>query len=513
MSRMSLRMHYVVANLNPLLMKKVIGFICLLIIVQGCNNQKTKTTSVKPDSLRQSGEFTIYDNGLIYSEFTMAKLGHVVDSLNLHFETCDPKNYRSLQQGYAAFVSIEKNLDSVRDAIQHNMKLADFLNMFKDAKIQNNLFVVKEQDYSTGEICYTSAGDTYEYICVPAKAENENTKGWILGDSEDRIEAFYLYNLESVSMPEEYARLIQYVDCMIDTTATIFPEQEKPDSTSWTFAPGSKVKEFYNLAMNFEPEPKEPVVDINDSLIADIYAKYDRNLKNWNERRIAALDKKMKSAKNIQLLNAAIAESIEKQNGFLVDFYAERYVSAAKALEVMRSYRVIGFCGADMGPRNHARDICRLAAENYKWNIFLRAHLDILNDNFERASDGNYAKSSRETYIKELEQLKINTIYLLIGTCLKSRDVHENHYQASTRRTGRAIAESENRIAAEDLLLKMVRDTCLDLYNRIEMAEMFKSYNNQLRDDKLYQLNVARLKEAIRTFPDETEGRYVRLPN
>jgi hypothetical protein len=37
----------------------------------------------------QDGEFMIYPNGLIYSEQTMTKLSHIVDSLNLKFKTCD----------------------------------------------------------------------------------------------------------------------------------------------------------------------------------------------------------------------------------------------------------------------------------------------------------------------------------------------------------------------------------------------------------------------------------------
>jgi len=37
----------------------------------------------------QNGEFEIHPNGYIYSESTMDKLAHIVDSLNLKYKTCD----------------------------------------------------------------------------------------------------------------------------------------------------------------------------------------------------------------------------------------------------------------------------------------------------------------------------------------------------------------------------------------------------------------------------------------
>ena len=36
----------------------------------------------------QVGEFKVYPNGLIYSEQTMGKLSHIVDSLNLKYKNC-----------------------------------------------------------------------------------------------------------------------------------------------------------------------------------------------------------------------------------------------------------------------------------------------------------------------------------------------------------------------------------------------------------------------------------------
>lgn len=90
-----------------------------------------------------------------------------------------------------------------------------------------------------------------------------------------------------------------------------------------------------------------------------------------------------------------------------VDFeeYVSCYKSPKVALELKRSRIVVGGCSQDMSPRVHAMNIALLSAETINWEIFLRSHLDIMNDNFERMSDGSYAWAGRKTYIKELEVL------------------------------------------------------------------------------------------------------------
>ena len=97
-------------------------------------------------------------------------------------------------------------------------------------------------------------------------------------------------------------------------------------------------------------------------------------------------------------------------------------------LEKMRSTRVIGSCSMDNSPRDQAVNIVLLSAETVNWGVFLKSHLDIMNDRFDRMSDGSYAWGQRETYIKELEELDINVIDLLIGISLRVENSAQNHY-------------------------------------------------------------------------------------
>jgi hypothetical protein len=201
-------------------------------------------------------------------------------------------------------------------------------------------------------------------------------------------------------------------------------------------------------------------------------------------------------------------EVIDEQAGWWFPEFGERYLTGSKLLEYKRSYRVHGFCSMDTGPRDQAASICILAAECRQWDIFLRAHLDILNDNFSRSSDAVHAWRARGTYLKEIEELDINSVDLLVGTLLNARDVSTNHYQASTSRVGRAMTESKNKTEFEDLVLQMICDDRLDLYNRMEMATTLFTYNRYASDEDTYRNNLERIREAVEKLPDGMGERF-----
>jgi len=489
-------------------MKYFLSGVLSLLLVQCTAQYDSTTTPIN----RENDEFPIYDNGLIYSEITMSKLGKVVDSLNIRFKRCEPKTYRSLEQGFGTYLLVTKNLKRARKAIAQNITLEDFIKRFRIDEVKPDQWVVKERtEYEVKKILYESHGDDPKYIYVPDGPQNDKQEGWVFEDHGDEMEVFYLHKLNSNIIPVEYARLIQYVDCLIDTTSTIFTNEERPDSLTYRLAPKSKVRKFIDLAMDFDAEPKTPEIDRNDPRMEQVLKQYDVDVENWDMGRIAVLDKKMQAPDNVTLLNEAVRESITNQNGFFIDYYAQRYLPGSIALELKRSFRVHGFCSADTGPRDHAKAICLLAAENYQWDIFLRAHLDILNDNFLRSSDGVYAWGARETYIKELEDLKINAVDLLIGTILSSKDLNENHYRADRYRTGRALTESKFKGEAVNLLLRMIQDEQLDLYNRMEMGFALLFYTRHLKSQDAYRSNLERIKMAIETLPKGIRLGYANL--
>lgn len=172
-----------------------------------------------------------------------------------------------------------------------------------------------------------------------------------------------------------------------------------------------------------------------------------------------------------------------------------------KLLEEMRSIHVVGGCSMDSRPREHAMNIALLSAETTNWEVFLKSHLDIMNDRFDRMSDGSYAKAQRKTYIKELEELDINVNDLLIGISLRIENPAINHYYGNIGRLGRAISESKNKLDFESQILSMIEDNELDDYNRIISYFLFISYNNYLDNKEEHKRNIEKVKSSITKLP------------
>jgi hypothetical protein len=181
--------------------------------------------------------------------------------------------------------------------------------------------------------------------------------------------------------------------------------------------------------------------------------------------------------------------------------YVARYVSAAEALELKRNRRVIGGCSMDNSPRIHAQNIAILSAETTKWEIFLRSHFDIMNDRFDRVSDGSWAYKDRQTYIRELEVLDINVPDLILGISLRVENPVENHYFGSIRRIGRALSETSANDLVETRMLDMIADYELDDFNRVLMYFLFDNYNYNLKDEIRKTANLEKLKKRFPKCP------------
>jgi hypothetical protein len=160
----------------------------------------------------------------------------------------------------------------------------------------------------------------------------------------------------------------------------------------------------------------------------------------------------------------------------------------------------MGSCSQDSRPREHARDIAILAAQAHSWDIFLRAHLDIMNDRFERATDGSYAWEARKTYLKELEELNLNIVDLMLGLTLRAQNVAGNHYYGTIWRMGWALTESKEKALFEEKAMAMMKDNSLDEFNRGLIFLLYKTYINYL-DEKESAQKRKSLKETISSFP------------
>lgn len=172
-----------------------------------------------------------------------------------------------------------------------------------------------------------------------------------------------------------------------------------------------------------------------------------------------------------------------------------------KLLDEMRSTRVVGGCSMDQSPRIHAMNIALLSAETTNWEVFLKSHLDIMNDRFDRMSDGSYAQAQRHTYIKELEDLDINVPELILGISLRIENPSRNHYYGNIGRLGRAISESKQKEEFEKEMLATMSDTALDDYNRVISYFLYRSYLSYVYMGKANKERNQKLKTAMAGLP------------
>jgi len=381
-------------------------------------------------------EFTQYKNGLIYSEGAMAKLGKVVDSLNLKYKTCDlSKVFYSQMQTKGYIIHLDSgNVAQAKKDIDQNISFENFISKYPNAKIEKDILFVKskQKDYQKKDIIeveeinfeggYGSSiqeGYTNQNYNKPTK----NT--WIYqyyksgNSSEESVLAFYFpENFTSIPMDLKYNKQIIYSDCLIDTSST-----------------------------KFKNTLKEPTIDLPA---------------NWQK-----LTKKKKG----------------------------------QLLEKMRGYQAYGRCSQDSGPRIQAMNMALLSADINNWEVFLKSHLDIMNDRFQRIIDGSYAQQERKTYIRELEELNINVPDLILGTAFRIKNPVNNHYFGSIGRLGRAISESKDKELFLSRLLSMIEDDSLDDYNRSVAFFFYLNCNHYTKDEKEKKMNSIKLKDSVKKLP------------
>lgn len=463
-------------------------------------------------SFAQHSEFKLSENGLIYSNATMDKLKHIVDSLNLKFKVCDlSKDFVSQPQAKAHYFVLEGEKAKAAFAdMRVGLPFDMFLARYPTAVVDHELLIIKYgtvnyKDQSPLTAFSNVNGRGYYSITLPK--DSAATLGSLRGKwvtqyykyGEGIVEGFYfIENFAQKPIPEKYARWIQYVDCLVDTTGQIYTENASKTGRTFRYKLHPKGNALHDYISDVTQRPRW-----KEDMTEKEREAFTKAADTWDALRITRVDSLHKTSERFnELLAEAIEEAkqIGNENDYLEE-YIERYHSPELALQLKRDRIVVGGCSMDESPRYHALNIARLSAATVKWEIFLRAHLDIMNDHFQRVSDGSWAWAGRKTYIKELEALDINVPDLMMGTLFRLGNANENHYLGSVGRMGRSLSESANRLEMEVRMLEMISDISLDDYNRALAYYLFKSYNYYLPDQAVQARNSVALDAAVKTLP------------
>lgn len=384
-------------------------------------------------SQAQSSEFNV-DSGYIYSQHAISHLRKISDSLNLKYRLCNTKSvYTSVSQTKVRALSFwGKNSKLIKKAIESGEAFEKIHKRFPKSTYSEQCLALltnsQKEGYNISTVVINSSDISIDLTIPLEEWNNKNNRpGSVFFDfekegqfTEGYIQAIQLIDsFSSGEIPFRYAKMIQYVDCMVDTT-----------------------------------EPK---------MLNPTESYYSGDLEN--------LDTLSQAAKEI-LLNQ------------------------------LRRTQVVGNCSMDPSPRIHAKNIAIVSAESGNWRVFLKAHLDILNDKFERVSDGSYAHKERKTYIKELEALNLDLPALMTGIIIRINDPSPEHYYGSPARIGRAISESKDSLLFESLLESVIADSGLDDFNRLLHAlcfDYYQYYKASERSKKRFQAALTQLPPYLST--------------
>ncbi|MBK7243511.1 MAG: hypothetical protein IPH98_06565 [Saprospiraceae bacterium] len=192
----------------------------------------------------QNGEFKVYPNGLIYSEQTMDKLSHIVDSLNLKYKTCNFNTvFYSKSQTIGHIVKVDiGNIKDAKKDMENQISLDDFLKKYPQATVERNVLIIKSKykNYEQQDVVEFEEFDLKSDYGFSITSENVSlyqkdfSNKWLWEYSEktnysdESLAAIYFStNFSSFSIPQKYSQMIGYSDCLIDTTTTKFKDNLK----------------------------------------------------------------------------------------------------------------------------------------------------------------------------------------------------------------------------------------------------------------------------------------------
>jgi len=456
------------------------------------------------------------DPGLLYSKQAMERLKKEIEAKNKNFDaTISHKPYLPLPQGTAYYLAVEgAKVARIKKLIDEKANWREVVALLDAQEKADTVYFIKyKSDKQVRFYPVDFEGDRYTPITTENVADytQDLTGSWVYsyGEktnySEESIVAMFVQSElkpQPLSLPA--TTCIRYTDHLVDTNTTIFTGRVTREITS-NYANNPTIDKLITLAHDFpgEPEWKENKSD-------SYYKKYLQDYEKWQEARRRNVDEKLSKTTEFKTLLQKGYEEVRSSDSvhhFAMDefeSYVEKYISPSASLALKRKRLVVGGCSMDTGPIIHAINIARLAGETCCMEIFLRSHLNILNDRFSRVSDGSYAEPGRETYGRELEFLGTRLEWLIPGTLLTSRNLADNHYRGDVNRAGRAMAELEGRKMIYKNIEGLIRDNSLDLYNRLILVFLAESYNHSLFANKQTEEaknNLKVLQDLVTSFP------------
>lgn len=489
-----------------------------------------------------------YNNGLIYRDSTIKKLHEIVDSLNFQFGKIQKESsFMSVPYAQAQYVKIDaQTVENRKEIFTDEISFENFIKKYPVIAINKNAWIYKEIDVKEHHKAdfkeFVSRSwhgyPTDKWALIDTGNWLVHREGWVYTLFKNyealEVEASYVSSpFVQKKIPQKYAKMIQYADFLVGDKPENFSDNKTKKGADWNgmsvFTDINNVKsnkpklfDFLNFVGNF---PNRPTRDscyktkFGDEIYEDGWTRskkreacnfdYHHRLENWDSLRIEYIRKTLsKTNKFKESLNEAVDETIGTQiSNPTIEFYIAEFKSKQLALQLsLNRADESGFDNFSTGYCDHAKQILQLAAETANWSIFIDKHLYVLNDNFEPECSHVNKGEFKRTYLRELEEIGVNVIDLLLGSSLRTSNPAKNHPYLNARTVSRALSEIKNKDEAENKLLSMIQDQELDDFNRMIVCLLFKNYNCLLKDSQRQEANQQKYFKALSMLSGGTLG-------
>jgi len=322
------------------------------------------------------------------------------------------------------------------------------------------------------------------------------------------ISGFYLnakFKVEEI--PHQYADWVNYNDILIEPEKPIFLSK----STSQIERLKFKTDVFDTLNNYFNTHTNKPkyVYGSDDKLSLQKMKKWDSQHKKFADslyRNDAKFRKILDSALLYADSHSVSNEGLEKLA--LVIF--PKQIS----LNLLRQQEMIGTCSYDDRPLYQLKNIAFLSGETSNWSLYIKATLNVLNDNVSRVANSNIASESRKTFVEDLARLNVDINKLLIGSNLRVADTSKTHYFSDGSKIAQAYANLDKgkQKEFEQIVEDIIKNPAVDSFNKLHFYNTISNYKHFVKDTlKVNELNH-KIKKLIPFLPKEIKSR-IENPN
>lgn len=399
------------------------------------------------------------------------------------------KNFEELTELYPGLL-IDKDLLIIKNIYRdYNNALKIDINSFEIGNGGDHKITLKYTDSLNNDgLSYLYSSNNYE--------------------GKTTIRGFYLRTkFKTTEIPSKYADWVNYNDILIEPEKPIFLPTPKSQLNQLKF----KKNIFDTLNSYFNNQTSKPKY---------IYGSEDKvmrqNMEKWESKHDKFADSLyLKDTKFKELLNSALlyAEKNSVSNESLEKLVLSLFPKET-SLKLLRQQQMVGTCSYDDRPLYQLKNIANLSAETSNWSLYIKATLNVLNDNVSRVANSNIASENRKTYVEDLARLDLRLNNLLLGSNLKIADTSKTHYFSDGSKIAQAYANlsKEKQKEFEQAVEDIIKNPAFDAFNKLHFYNTFLNYKHLVKDSlKVIELNH-KIKTLIPFLPEAIKSR-IENPN